>query len=153
MDVALALVVPGLLGGLLLAGFLARLNRRPSAGLVRRSALEAISPDVINMAHIRVAGIGGLSMIATGIVIAIYLPEIGFSLLAALVLGVMLAGGLIVYRSRRSGTGASGSDGLPPSVLALDEHTTRVPPPDDHDLMSWAGRTPATWQVRRESAA
>ena len=133
MDVALALVVPGLLGGLLLAGFLARLNRRPSAGLVRRSVLEPISPDVINMAHIRVAGVGGLSMVATGIVIAIYLPEIGFSLLAALVLGVILAVGLIVFRSRRSAIDSGGHDGFLPSVLTLDEHSTRVGPIDGRD--------------------
>ena len=82
MDMALVLIVPGLIGGLVLAGLLARLNRRPSSGLVKRSALEPISPDVINMAHIRVAGVGGLSMIAAGVVIAVYLPEIGLSLLA-----------------------------------------------------------------------
>ena len=120
MDVALALVFPGLLGGLLLAALLARLNRRPSSGLVTRSTLEPVSPDVINMAHIRVAGIGGLSMIAAGIIIAVNLPEIGLSLLAALSLGAALAVGMIVYRSRSASARDGGNGGLPPSVLALD---------------------------------
>ena len=57
METGLALMLPGLLGGLVLAAVLARLNRTPSSKLSRRSELEPISPDVINMAHIRVAGV------------------------------------------------------------------------------------------------
>ena len=126
MDVALALVVPGLVGGLLLAALLVRLNRRPSSGLVRRSTLEAVSPDVINMAHIRVAGIGGLSMIAAGIIIAVNLPEIGLSLVTALSLGAALAVGMIVYRSRSTSAREGQNGGLPPSVLALDRDSKHV---------------------------
>ena len=58
METALALTLPGLFGGLVLAALLARLNRTPSSNLSRRPDLEPISPDVINMAHIRVAGHG-----------------------------------------------------------------------------------------------
>jgi hypothetical protein len=126
MDVALAFVVPGLVGGLLLAALLVRLNRRPSSGLVRHSTLEAVSPDVINMAHIRVAGIGGLSMIAAGIIIAVNLPEIGLSLLTALSLGAALAVGMIVYRSRSTSAREGQNGGLPPSVLALDRDSKHV---------------------------
>jgi hypothetical protein len=126
MDVALAFVVPGLVGGLLLAALLARLNRRPSSGLVRHSTLEAVSPDVINMAHIRVAGIGGLSMIAAGIIIAVNLPEIGLSLLTALSLGAALAVGMIVYRSKSTSAREGQNGGLPPSVLALDRDSKHV---------------------------
>lgn len=100
MQTALALMLPGIVGGLVLALVLARLNRTPSSNPPSRSALEPISPDMINMAHIRVAGVGGLGMMAASLVVAVNLPEIGFALLAAAVLGAILGGGLIVYRSR-----------------------------------------------------
>ena len=137
MDLAFALVLPGLAGGLLIAGLLARLNRRPSSGLARRSTLDPISPDVINMAHIRVAGVGGLSMMAAGVVIAINLPEIGLSLLAGVGLGAVIAIGLIRYRSRSNAARPGGNGGLPPRVLALDEPSTPVRPPTGDTL---AGR-------------
>jgi hypothetical protein len=120
MNTALALMLPGLLGGLILAAVLARLNRRPSSTLSRRPVLEPISPDVINMAHIRVAGVGGLGMMAAALIIAINLPEIGFALLVAVALGVITAGGLIAYRSRTNQAGGGGHNETPPSVLTLD---------------------------------
>jgi hypothetical protein len=125
MDTALALMLPGLLGGLVLAAVLARLNRTPSSNLSRRSALEPISPDVINMAHIRVAGVGGLGMMAAALIIAINLPEIGFALLVAMALGVITAGGLIVYRSRSNQPRGGGHNEMPPSVLTLDHDGPR----------------------------
>jgi hypothetical protein len=122
METALALMLPGLLGGLVLAAVLARLNRTPSSKLSRRSELEPISPDVINMAHIRVAGVGGLGMMAAALIIAINLPEIGFALLVAVALGVITAGGLIAYRSRPNQRGGGGHNEMPPSVLTLDDY-------------------------------
>jgi len=121
METALALTLPGLLGGLVLAAVLARLNRTPSLKQTPRSTLEPISPDVINMAHIRVAGVGGLGMMAAALIIAINLPEIGFALLIALALGVITAGWLIVYRSRRIQGGGGGHNDMPPSVLSLND--------------------------------
>lgn len=101
MDVGLSLMLPGLLGGLCIAALLAWLNRRPSrAGVVKRAALEPLSPDTINMAHIRVAGIGGLGLVAACIVIAMYLPELRYALTISLGLGAALAGILIVARAK-----------------------------------------------------
>jgi len=122
METALVLMFPGLLGGLILAAVLARLNRTPSSNLSRRSNLEPISPDVINMAHIRVAGVGGLGMMAAALIIAINVPEIGFALLVAVVLGVITAVWLIAYRSRPNQPGGGGDHEIPPSVLTLDDH-------------------------------
>jgi len=127
METALALMLPGLLGGLVLAAVLARLNRTPSSKLSRRAQLEPISPDVINMAHIQVAGVGGLGMMAAALIIAINLPEIGFALLIAVALGVITAGGLIAYRSRSNEPAAGGDNGMPPSVLTLDERRPARP--------------------------
>jgi hypothetical protein len=121
MDTALALMLPGLLGGVALAVVLARLNRRPSQTVTRREALEPISPDLINMAHIRVAGVGGLGMMAAAGIIAINLPEIGFALLVAVVLGVITAAGLIAYRSRPDRPGG-GHNEMPPSLLIRGDH-------------------------------
>jgi hypothetical protein len=135
MDVVLALaVLIALVGGWLLAGVLALTNRRASSGVVTRSAIEPLSPDAINMAHIRVEGIGGLGLIAAGVIIAIYLPEIGFSLLAGVGLGAAIAVGLIAYRSHVSATRPGGYDGQPPSVLMLDDHAVRVRPRNGHEL-------------------
>lgn len=124
----MALVLPAVVGGLLLAGVLLRLNRRPSSGVARRSALEPMSPDLINMAHIRVAGVGGLGMIGAGVVTAISLPEIGVALIAGVGLGVAIGVGLIAYRSRSSADGSDGDDGRRSGVLALDDHAARVGP-------------------------
>lgn len=121
MDVALALVVPGLVGGFVLALLLARLNSRTSPDPVRRSSLEPVSPDLINMAHIRVAGVGGLGMMAAGVVIAIYVPEIGISLLTGFVLGTIGAIALIAWRSRAAATGRGGHDGSLPSIVARED--------------------------------
>ena len=76
----MALLLPGVVGGLLLAALMAHLNRRPSSGVVSRSRLEPMSPDLINMAHIRVTGVGGLGMLGAAVVTAFSLPEIGVAL-------------------------------------------------------------------------
>jgi hypothetical protein len=130
----MALLLPALVGGLVLAGVLARLNRRQSSGVVRRSALEPMSPDLINMAHIRVAGVGGLGMLGAAVVTAISLPEIGVALVAGVGLGAVIAAGLIAYRGRSRAGGPEGDDGQPPTVLALDDHAARVGQRTKRDL-------------------
>jgi peptidoglycan/LPS O-acetylase OafA/YrhL len=117
MDVGLSLMLPGLLGGLIIAALLAWLNRRPSApGVVKRSALEPLSPDTINMAHIRVAGIGGLGLVAACIIIAMYLPELRYALSISLALGAALAAILIVARAK---AGRTASDDRGPHASAM----------------------------------
>lgn len=69
------------------------------------------------MAHIPVAGIGGLGLIAAGIVIALNVPEIGWSLLA----GGALAVALIAYRSR-GGRIHGDARPSPPSALLVNDH-------------------------------
>lgn len=135
MDVALAVaILVAAVGGGLLAGLLTLTNRKVSSTVVTRSAIEPLSPDAINMAHIKVEGIGGLGLMAAGVIVAISLPEIGVSLLAGVGLGAGIAVGLIAYRSHVSATGAGGSDGQPPSVLMLEDHAVRVPPRSDREL-------------------
>ena len=91
----------GLFGGLVLALLMARTwGRTPSTVVPRR--LEAASPSLINMAHIRVEGIGGLGMVAAAAAVAIAEPRIGQATILALMLGGGLALFLIAMR-RRSG--------------------------------------------------
>ncbi|HEY2435244.1 MAG TPA: hypothetical protein VGI12_21415 [Vicinamibacterales bacterium] len=128
-----SLVLPALVGGLLLAGVLVCLNRRPSSGVVTRSPLEPMSPDLINMAHIRIAGLGGLGMLGAVVVTALALPEIGVALAASVGIGAAIGAGLVAYRSRSTAAGAGGQNGEPPSLLALEDRAARVAPRTTHD--------------------
>jgi hypothetical protein len=56
--------------------------------------------DVINISAIRVAGIGGLGLVAMAVGLAWTFPSIARSLMLGAGLGVVLAVGLIVYRRR-----------------------------------------------------
>jgi hypothetical protein len=60
--------------------------------------LDPVTPDHINMAHIRVAGVGGLGLVAMAAVVAWNVPEIAVAMTIALVTGVALAAGLIAWR-------------------------------------------------------
>lgn len=142
MDVVLVPVLVAVVGGWLLAGALALMNRRASSDAITRSAVEPLAPDAINMAHIRVEGVGGLGLIATGVIVAITLPAIGFSLLAGVGLGAVIAVGLVAYRSRVSATlRPGGFDGQPPSLLMLDDHPVQVRPRAGHELRARAAAT------------
>ncbi|HJY33349.1 MAG TPA: hypothetical protein VJ260_00785 [Vicinamibacterales bacterium] len=129
----MALLLPGVVGGLLLAALMAHLNRRPSSGVVSRSRLEPMSPDLINMAHIRVTGVGGLGMLGAAVVTAFSLPEIGVALAVGAGLGAAIAVGLVAYRGR-SHADSGGQDGRPPSLLALDDRAARVGPRTKRDV-------------------
>jgi len=59
------------------------------------------STDMINMARIRVAGVGGLGMVAMSLVVAAFVPSIRFSMAIACALGVVLAAVLIAFRRRK----------------------------------------------------
>jgi hypothetical protein len=54
------------------------------------------------MANIRVAGLGGLGMVAGAVVVAVFVPSVGVSIGAAVAAGALLAFGMILWR-RRSG--------------------------------------------------
>jgi hypothetical protein len=106
----LMIVLPGMLGGLILALLINTLGRRPSKDIVD-ARLEPPSPHLINMAHIRVAGGGGLGMVAMAITVAIFVPRIRSSMAVALVLGCALGVGLIAYRRRQGPLGSSTTPG------------------------------------------
>jgi len=125
MEPVLFILVPGLFGGLVLALLIARKwGRTPSIVVPRR--LEAASPSLINMAHIRVEGIGGLGMVAAVAAVAIADPRIGLATIVALVLGGGLALFLIAMR-RASGALPSGGGGPDDrSMLHIDGDQRRT---------------------------
>jgi hypothetical protein len=109
MEPLLVALVPGVLGGVLVALLIAsRRTRLPSAVVSRR--LAAPTPALINIATIRVEGIGGLGMVAAVVAVAIADPRIRVAIMIAAVLGAGLAFGLIVIR-RRTGALPSSGDG------------------------------------------
>jgi hypothetical protein len=110
----LAILVPGLLGGLILALLLR--TRRLSSGLPVPGRLAPPSPGLINMASIRVEGIGGLGMVAMALTVSIFEPRIRTAMAIAFVLGIALAVVLIALRRRN---GPLSSDSQDPGAHAM----------------------------------
>ena len=106
----LMIVLPGMLGGLILALLIITFGR-PSRHEAADIRLDPPSPHLINMARIRVAGGGGLGMVAMAITVAIFVPRIRFSMAIALVLGGALSVGLIAYRRRQGPLGSNTTPG------------------------------------------
>jgi hypothetical protein len=117
-----ALLVLGLIGGSVIALLMIQLNRRAarkaSAVVPHRGQ---VSIDMINMAHIRVVGAGGLGLVAMCAVVAFYIPPIGISLGTGFLLGT--AGAIVMILKRRE-TGPISSSSQSPganTTLKIDE--------------------------------
>jgi hypothetical protein len=66
----------------------------------RSSSPDTLSTDVINIAHIRVAGVGGLGLVAMAAIVAWNVPAIGAAVAVALATGIVLAVVIIAWRRR-----------------------------------------------------
>jgi len=122
MDPVILIVVPGALGGLLLAFLFLKLQHRERD---RRAApdvfsREPLSTDVINMSRIRVAGIGGLGLVAMALWVAWFVPRIGQTLAVGLVFGCLLALALILVRRRQGAMPSSGRRAGANTTLAIE---------------------------------
>jgi hypothetical protein len=129
MEPVILIVVPGLIGGLAFALLTAALRTR-SRDRSTDTFRDNLSTDVINMARIRVAGVGGLGLIAMAAVVAWFVPRIGQTLLIGLVLGVVFAGVMILRRRRSGPMPSSGRRPGANTILSIDQP---VPPEDDED--------------------
>ena len=117
-----ALLLVGIAGGVVVAFVLLTLNRR----FRRKAAAETphagrISMDMINMAHIRVVGFGGLGLVVMCALVAIDVPAVGLSLGTGFFLGTA---GAIVMILRRRETGPISSSTKSPganTTFKLDE--------------------------------
>lgn len=121
MEPFVLIMVPGLLGGILVALLIVRFSRG-SDRVSDDGRLEPPSTNIINMASIRVSGIGGLGMVAMAVTVAIFVPRIRLTMAIALLLGGALAAGLIAFR-RRTGPLPSGNHPGAHSMLPIDEET------------------------------
>ena len=120
MEPLLIILVPGVIGGVVLSLFITRLRRTTAPTFVPKR-LEPTSPSLINMASIKVEGLGGLGMVAAVIAVAIADPRIRLAIIIGCVLGAALA--LFLIRTRRSsGALHSGDDSDGDSLLHLEDH-------------------------------
>ena len=119
MDPVTLILVPGILGGLVMAWVIVKLQRR-GIGSARDPFPEPMSTDVINMAHIRVAGVGGLGLVAMALAVALWVPRIGQSLALGLVLGAAFAAVLIIRRRRSGPMPSSGRRAGANTALSID---------------------------------
>jgi hypothetical protein len=108
MEPLIIILVPGVLGGIAMALLIAQLRVR-SRSATDGHRLAPPSPGLINIAHIRPEGLGGLGMVAMAIVVAIFVPRIRLSMTIALLLGGALAA-FLVARRRTTGPLSSGTD-------------------------------------------
>jgi hypothetical protein len=121
MDLASELFGPGLVGGLFVALWLVIAHRSTRAATHAVPARdEAFLVDPINAARIRVAGIGGLGLVAMAAVVAVFVPAIRVAVAIATVTGLMLAVGLIVWRRRNGPLPSSGQRPGAATILAID---------------------------------
>jgi hypothetical protein len=132
MDEFSLFIVSALVGGIVVALLLTRLNRHwqgRSAGVDRGDRPR--STDAINIASIRVAGIGGLGLVAMALIVAVFIPRIGVSLAIASGLGAVLGVGLILWRRPTGSMPSSGRRRGASAMLPIDSPET--PSPDGRD--------------------
>ena len=118
MDPVTLILIPGFVGGLAIAWAIQRLQRRTQHTVDPFPNMS--STDVINMAHIRVAGVGGLGLVAMAAAVALWVPRIGQSLALGLVLGTIFAVVLIFRRRRIGPMPSSGRRAGANTALSID---------------------------------
>jgi hypothetical protein len=144
MEPIVFLVVAGVVGGLAMAAWLFRFNRAHSRNPFDAAAQQGGATDIINMAHIRVEGVGGLGMVLMAIAVALGIPQVGKSMAAGLLLGGLMA---VVLIRRRRASGPMPSSGQRPganTTLAIDAPELASPAQmtkDRHDARLVAART------------
>lgn len=121
LDPVTVMLVPGILGGIVIALLIVRLQRQGDRQISPDAFQDRpLSTDVINMAHIRVAGVGGLGLVAMAAWVAFNVPRIGQVLAIGLVTGAALAAILIYRRRARGPMPSSGARPGANTVLSID---------------------------------
>ena len=128
MDPVMLVIIPGFLGGLIVALFISRMHAPlPGVDPLRRHPLTT---DIINMARIRVSGVGGFGLMMMAVVVAAFVPRIRQHLLISVGLAIIFAIALIALRRRNGPLPSSGGPHGADTVLALDvPDTASAQPP------------------------
>lgn len=119
-----SLIVVSLAGGLVVALLIMVAHRlRPGQRQfdVFARGRGAGRTDVINIASVRVAGIGGLGLVAMAAALAWSIPRIGQTIALGAVLGAGLAAVLILWRRRLGPMPTSGGRPGANTTLSIDE--------------------------------
>jgi len=123
MDPVTLVLIPSILGGFALAWLIARsggrIGSRGPSTLVD-APLEPVSTDVINIAHIRAAGLGGLGLFAMALVVALFVPAIRLAVSVGVLSGAVLAAVMILRRRRTGPLPSSGGSAGANVVLSID---------------------------------
>ena len=127
MDPVTLIVIPGFLGGLVIALVVFLRQRRGSnpPSLGAPTGNERLSTDIINASSIKVAGVGGLGLVAMAAAVALNVPRIGQTIGMGLVLGLVLATIMIVRRRRTGSMPSSGEQPGANSTLAINAAVQR----------------------------
>ena len=101
MDPLTLFIASGVLGGVLIASVMLWLHRRSvPEGVAVPYRSEPLSADIINISSIKVAGVGGLGLVAMAAAVAIDIPRIAQSVGIGMGLGVIAAFATILWRRR-----------------------------------------------------
>jgi hypothetical protein len=125
MEMLSMVVVAGAVGGIVVAVLLLVAHRlRPGGRAFDAFALksEAGRTDVINIASVRVAGVGGLGLVAMAMTLAWSFPRIGQTMALGAVLGAGLAVALILWRRRIGPMPTSSRSAGARTTLSIDQH-------------------------------
>jgi hypothetical protein len=120
MEVIVTLAAAGVVGGLAMAAWLFRFNRAHSGTPLDSGAPKDGPTDIINMAHIRVEGVGGVGMVLMAIAVALGVPQVGKSMATGLLLGGLLAVLLVRWRQKTGPMPSSGQRPGANTTLAID---------------------------------
>ena len=122
MDPVTTILASGFVGGLVIAAFYVGWQRRHGStpGLVAYSRPEPLSIDAINFSSLRVAGIGGLGLVAMALAVAIDIRRIGETVAIGFVFGLAIAVVLIVRRRRTGSMPSSGGHMGANTILSID---------------------------------
>lgn len=136
MDPVTTILVPGFLGGLVIAALYVLWQRHHGSApsLAAYSRPEPLSVDAINFSSLKVAGVGGLGLVAMAAAVALDVPRIGETITIGFVFGVVIAAVMIVRRRRTGPMPSSGRGMGANTVLSID-----TPRRADHDR---GNRTP-----------
>jgi hypothetical protein len=127
MDPVTTILIPGFLGGVVIAALYVLWQRHHGSApwLTTYSRPEPLSIDAINFSSLKVAGVGGLGLVAMAAAVALDVPRIGETIAIGFVFGVVIAAVMIVRR-RRTGPMPSSGRGLGANtVLSIDTPSRR----------------------------